>query len=150
MVPPSVATLLPRRSARDPNRGGVAVADAQHFAEFVVGQRDRHRRPPGRRVLDPAQADVGVVARDALVDRIEADVDELGPPVEASGEKVRDFDVEPDELIGPGRIGFDKRCAAFRISCPAKHLRRLGRPHGQRTCAENRHKRSDVSSTHSG
>ena len=70
---------------------GVAVADAQHLAEFVVGQRDRHRRPPGRRVFDPAQADVGVAAGDALVDRIEADVEELGRPAEASGEKVRRF-----------------------------------------------------------
>ena len=46
----------------------VGVADAQHLAEFVVGQRDRHRRAPRRRVLSAAHADVGVAAGDALVD----------------------------------------------------------------------------------
>jgi hypothetical protein len=84
-----------------------------------------------------------------LVDRVEPDIEELGRPAEASGEKVRDFDVESYELIGSSGIGFDEWRAAFRIACPAQHLRRLGGPDGQRTCAENRDKRGDVSSTHS-
>ena len=46
----------------------VRVADAQHFAELVVRQRDRERGAARGRVFDAAHADIGVAAGDALVD----------------------------------------------------------------------------------
>jgi hypothetical protein len=107
----------------------ISIADAQHLAELVVRQRHRHRRPPRRRVFDPAHADVGVAAADALVDRFEADVEEFWCAADPGGEQAGDLDIEPDEPVGTRRVGLDKRRAAFRIARPSQHLRRLGGGH---------------------
>jgi hypothetical protein len=106
---------------------GVGVADAEDFAELVVRHRHRQRCAAGRRVLDAAHADVGVAADDALVDRFEADVDELGTSAERAREQLRDLDVEPDQPIRMRGIGFDKRRATLRVSSPfQRRLRRRG------------------------
>ena len=81
IVPPSVADRFPAEIGERPEAPRIGVADAQHLPELVVRQRDRHRRAPHRRVFDPAQADIGVAPRDALIDQIEPHVDELGRAV---------------------------------------------------------------------
>ena len=79
---------------------GVGVADAQHLAELVVRHRDRHRGAARRRVLDAAQPDLGVAARDGLIDRVERHEHELRRPAEAAREQIRDLDVEAHEHVG--------------------------------------------------
>jgi len=78
------------------------------------------RRPPRRRVLDAAQADVGVTAGNRLVDLAKIDVDELGPAAEPARHQRRDLDVEANEIVGSGRIGLDERRAPFGVARPAK------------------------------
>ena len=124
----------------------VGVADAEHFAELVVRKRDRHRRAARRRVFDAAQADVGVAAGDALIDRAKRDVDELRRPAESGGEQLGDLDVEADEPIGVRGIGFDERRAAFGIAGPAQHARLRCAPTtaldaGQAIAEANAHRR---------
>jgi hypothetical protein len=48
-------------------------------------------------------------------------VDEFRPAPKAASQQLRDLDIEPDQCVGPRRIRFDKRCAAFRITRPAKN-----------------------------
>ena len=73
---------------------GVRGADAQHFAKRVVRDRGRHRGPPRRRVLDAAQADVGVAAGDGLIDGSEPDEDEPRRAPEAARDALGDLHVE--------------------------------------------------------
>ena len=73
---------------------------AQHFAEFVVGNRQRQRRSARQRVLDAAQADVRIAPGDGLVDRREHDLNELRRAPEAAREQASDLDVETDLLSG--------------------------------------------------
>ena len=89
----------PRRSASVRKRPRRPSRTRQHFAELVIRNGDRQRRAARRRVLDAAQADVGVAARDRLIDRGERDVDELAasrPSPRAM--QLGDLDVEADEL----------------------------------------------------
>src|SRR5206468_1027278 len=88
--------------------GRIGITNAQHFAEFVVRDRRRERGTAGRRVLDPAQPHVRVVAIDRLIDRAEVDVDEPRRAPEAGGDQLRDLYVEPDERIRVGGIRFHK------------------------------------------
>jgi hypothetical protein len=106
--------------------GRVGVADAQHLAKLVVGQRHRHRRSACGGILDAAEADLRIPPGDALIDGGERDVQELGRPADAGGEQRRDLDVEADDPIGMGRIGLDKRRAAFGVTRPAQHARLRG------------------------
>ncbi len=41
---------------------GIRLPDGEHFAEFVIGNRDGQPGAPRRRIFDPAQADVEVSA----------------------------------------------------------------------------------------
>ncbi len=108
------------RQRPEPRRIGVAYGE--DFAEFVIRHGHRMRRPACRRVLDAAQADVGVTARDRLIDLPEVDVHEFRPPAEAASHQRGDFDVEADEIVRARRVGLDERRAAFGIASPAKDL----------------------------
>ena len=46
--------------------------------------------------------------------------------MQATREKIRDFDIESDDGLRMRRVGFDKRRAAFRIAGPAENGRRSG------------------------
>ena len=73
-MPPSVPDAAAGEvGQRVRKRGASAVADRQHLAELVVGNRWRHGRATGRRVLDAAQAGVGIAACDRLVNGRKAD-----------------------------------------------------------------------------
>ena len=76
----------------------VGIAHGEHFAECVVGNRRRERGSACGRVFDAAQADIGVAARDRLIDGGEGDEDESGLTVEATRDQVGDLDIEADEL----------------------------------------------------
>src|SRR5262249_34155246 len=47
---------------------GRAVPNTQDLAKLIVGDGHGHRPPPGSRVFDAAQADLGVATSDRLVD----------------------------------------------------------------------------------
>ncbi len=98
---------------------------AQDFAELVVGNRQRQRRPARQRVLHAAQADVRIAPGDGLVDRREHDLNELRRAPEAAREQVSDLDVETHLPVRVRGIGLDKRRTALGIARPAEH-RRLG------------------------
>src|SRR5205807_1780143 len=68
-------------------------ANRQHFAELVIGNRQRKPRAPGVAVLDAAQADVEVAARRGCVDRRETNLDEARRAPETGGKQLRDLDV---------------------------------------------------------
>ena len=55
IVPASVPTVLPAQIGERRETRRVGVADAQHLAELVVGQRHRHRRAACGRILDAAR-----------------------------------------------------------------------------------------------
>ena len=98
----------------------VGVANAQHLAELVVGDGDRHRRAAGRRVLDAAQPDLGVAARHRLVDGGVLDDHELRRPPESARDQLRDLDVEPDHRLGVARARLDERRSSFGVAGPAE------------------------------
>ena len=50
----------------------------------------------------PLDADVGIAARDALIDGRERDVQKLGRPADAGGEQRGDLDVEADDADRDG------------------------------------------------
>ena len=88
----------------------VGVAHGKHFAEFVVGNRRRERGSAAGRVFDAAQADVGVAARDRLIDGGEGDEDEPRLTVEAdarSGRRSR----RRSRRVVTGRRGWPRRTA---------------------------------------
>ena len=98
----------------------IGRAHGQHLAELVVGYRDREARAPGRAVLDPAQGDVEIPARDRRVDTREPGLDESRSAAEAGGEQLRDLHVEADDARGIGRVGLDVRRAALGVTAPAQ------------------------------
>ena len=122
-MPPSVATRLPAQILERAQPPGVLGSHRQHLAELVIGNGDGERRSPRRRVLDAAQPDIRVAARDRLIDRREGDHDESRRTAHAARDERRDLDVEADDLLGIGGIGLDERRAALRVAGPAQ-LRR--------------------------
>jgi len=78
------------------------------------------------RIFDAAETDVGVAPGDREIDRHERDVEELGRPMQAPHEEIRNFDIESDDGLRMRRVGFDKRRAAFRIAGPAENGWRFG------------------------
>ena len=99
---------------------GVRGPDAEDLAELVIRNGDGVACPAGGRILDAAEADLGVAARDRLVDRGERDLDELRLPAEATGNQLGDVDVESRNSRRIGGIGFDVRRAALGIAGPTK------------------------------
>ena len=107
--------------------GGIGVAHRQDFPEPVVRNRHRHRGTAGRSILDAPERDVGVTARNRLVERGRGNQHELRPPAQPPGDEAGNLDVETHQSRRVGRISFDERRSTFGISRPPEHVRLLGR-----------------------
>jgi hypothetical protein len=89
-----------------------------------------------RQVLEPAQPDVEVAARDGGVEAGERDLHEARRAAKLASDERGNLDVEADDARRVGRIGFDERRAAFGVAAPAE----LGRGG---LCRRTRRKRRD-------
>jgi hypothetical protein len=103
----------------------VGRSNAENFAKLIIGNGDCIRCAPRRSVLDAAQPDLGVAARNRLVDGCEGNFDELRLAPQAAGNQFGDVDIEANNFGRIGGIGFDIRRPAFRVPTPAKYLRGL-------------------------
>ena len=141
-MPPSVATRLPFQIGERAIAIAIAVANREHFAEFVIRDAGGERLAPRRNVFDAAQADVEVASLRGLIERRELHLQELRRAAQLSRDQLGDLDVEADQLRGIARIGFNERRAAFGIAAPPQRLRcRRGRA----DCADHRDRdRSNV------
>ena len=120
-----------------PETRPIGVADAQHLAEFVIRNGHGQGGAPRRRVLDAAEAEVGVATLDRLVERCERDGDEPWDAVQSARQQGGDVDVEAHHLVGARRVRLNERRTAFRVARPAELPSRLGggaagRSHGDR------------------
>ena len=106
-MPPSVPTRRPAQIGERAKLSGVGRADAQHLAKLIIRKGDRVAGAPRRRVLDAAQADVGVAARDRLIDRCKGDLDEARLAAQPPRDQLGDLDVEADDARRVGRVGLD-------------------------------------------
>src|SRR5438034_1398898 len=78
---------------------------------------------PGGRILDAAEADIRVAARDGLIDRVERHELEARRPPDTARDEICDLDVEADERVWMRRVGLDKWSAALGIAGPPKLAR---------------------------
>jgi hypothetical protein len=100
----------------------VGCAHREHFAELVIGNRDRKAGAAGGAVLDAAQANVEITARCRGIDARETDLDEARRPAETRREQLRDLDVEANDMRRIIRICLDVRRSAFGITTPPKNI----------------------------
>ncbi len=120
IVPLSVPTRRPRKSASCTKLSGVRRSDTQHLAKLIIRKGDSVAGPARGRVFDAAQSDVGVAPGNRLIDRRERDLDEAGRAAESACDELGDLDIEADDAGRVGWIGFDIGRAAFGVTGPSE------------------------------
>ena len=121
IVPLSVPTRRPRKSASVTKLPGVRRSDAQHLAKLIIRKRDRVAGPARGRVFDAAQPDVGVAPGNRLIDRRERNLDKAGLAAESARDELGDLDIEADDASRVGGIGFDIRRTALGVAGPSEN-----------------------------